>query len=370
MAKRRKLEAPSKEEMSKLEEAFRRETPISRSSAPIAQVAAESAANFSAQDPDLRAAQIANEQDAQAFRAAQDAGRLILEIQIDEIDPEPIPRDRTTIDRDAQAELEHSIKAGGLRLPIEVYALPQRTGPFRYGLISGYRRLLAQRALSGQPGGGTFSTIKALLRQTEALGSAFSAMVEENEVRENLSHYERGRIAVIAAQQGGFGSTEQAVDAMFPAASKAKRSKIRSFAFVFEELGDLLSFPEQIREKEGLKLAALLRSEAGKELRAAFEMTAATTPEQERKLILGILAKASAPSVDPKRGGRPKRSVPSTKWVDEDTLQLQDGVTLARQKDAAGWFIRIGGVDLDREAMADLMVKMSEVEGLTKRQGK
>lgn len=51
-------------------------------------------------------------------------------------------------------------------------------------------------------------------------------MVEENEVRANLSHYERGRIAVLAAEQGHFTHVEEAVARLSGAASKAKRSKI------------------------------------------------------------------------------------------------------------------------------------------------
>ena len=41
MAKRRKLEAPSAEDMTRIEEEFRRETPARSAVAPIAQVASE-----------------------------------------------------------------------------------------------------------------------------------------------------------------------------------------------------------------------------------------------------------------------------------------------------------------------------------------
>ncbi|WP_311199555.1 hypothetical protein [Phaeobacter inhibens] len=50
------------------------------------------------------------------------------------------------------------------------------------------------------------------------------------------------------------------MDALFGAASKAKRSKVRSFAAVHEGLGDLLRYPNALSEKAGLKLAAALRS--------------------------------------------------------------------------------------------------------------
>lgn len=95
-------------------------------------------------------------------------------------------------------------------------------------------------------------------------------MVEENEVRANLSHYECRGIAVPAAEQGHFAHVEEAVARLFGAASKAKRSKIRSFAMVHEELGDMLAFPEELTEKNGLRLAAALRQGVEGELRAAL----------------------------------------------------------------------------------------------------
>lgn len=108
------------------------------------------------------------------------------------------------------------------------------------------------------------------------MGGAFAAMIEENEIRSSLSHFERGRIAVIAAQQGAFANVEASVEALFQQASKAKRSKIRSFALIFEELGDMLAFPEALREKDGLRLATGLRDGAERALREAL---AAETPE-------------------------------------------------------------------------------------------
>lgn len=98
-------------------------------------------------------------------------------------------------------------------------------------------------------GQGKYDMIKAVLRDPHALGGPFAAMVEENEIRAGLSHFERGRIAVIAAQQGVFPTVEAAVDALSPQASKAKRTKVCSFALIFEELGDMLAFPEEMKER-------------------------------------------------------------------------------------------------------------------------
>ena len=255
MAKRRKLEAPTAADISRIEEEFRRETPNPAKAPPIAQVASDAADALEAGTPDQRAAKARDAADAESYREAEEAGRVLLEVPLDEIESLSIPRDRTMLDKDALDEMEHSISLHGVRLPIEIYELKESPTGKRYGLVSGYRRLIAQQNLFGRTGLETFAKIKAVLRDPDQMGGAFVAMVEENEIRQDLSHYERGRISVIAAQQGAFLNTEEAVAHMFAAASKAKRSKIRSFAMIFEELGDVLNYPEGMREKDGLRLA-------------------------------------------------------------------------------------------------------------------
>jgi nucleotide-binding universal stress UspA family protein len=95
-------------------------------------------------------------------------------------------------------------------------------------------------------------------------------MVEENEIRSDLSHYERGRVAVMATSQGAFVSVEDAVNELFHAGSKAKRSKIRAFAELHEELGDLLNFAPNLSERQGLRLVGAIRSGMAPDLRRAL----------------------------------------------------------------------------------------------------
>ena len=54
-------------------------------------------------------------------------------------------------------------------------------------------------------------------------GDIYLDMVEENEIRANLTHYERGRIASVAVGQGVFADIDAAVNHLFASASKAKR---------------------------------------------------------------------------------------------------------------------------------------------------
>ena len=348
MAKRRKLEAPSADALGRIEEEFRRETPAHPISAPIAQVAAETAEAFQSGTPETRR----DEAQAAAYRTAEGQGRLIKEVALEEIEAMSMQRDRTIMDSEALGELQHSIAAHGLRLPVEVYALTTPKWIKRYGLLSGYRRFVAQQNLLSQTGDDRFARIKAVMRDPDQMGGAFVAMVEENEIRQDLSHYERGRISVIAAQQGAFATTEDAVAEMFAAASKAKRSKIRSFAMIFEELGDMLQFPEALREKDGLRLAQGLRGGAEAQLRDVLGAGQAEDAKSEWALIEGVLAGAASVKKDPARGGRPTVASNSG-WSGADTLQTSTGVTMQKKSDSDGFMIRFSG-----KGVSDEMIKM------------
>lgn len=346
MAKRRKLETPSAEDLGKIEDAFRRETPPKAARAPIAQIAAEVAGQYQTGSGEMRR----DEAQAAAFRAAEGQGRLIQQVDLEEIEADALQRDRTVIEDEALEELEHSIQAHGLRLPVEVYALNEPKGRKRYGLLSGYRRLIAQRNVHARTADSQFAVINTILRNPDEMGGAFVAMVEENEIRQDLSHYERGRIAVIATQQAAFNSTEDAVAGMFGAASKAKRSKIRSFALIFEELGDVLRFPEGLREKDGLRLAQALRNGGEGVLRDALSQADVSDGRQEWALIEKVLSNQAEGPGDPRRGGRPKAKSAGTVTA-ADKLLTASGVTLQKERDGAGYLIRFRGEVLTEDMM-------------------
>ena len=352
MAKRRKLEAPSAEDMTRLEAEITRDARRAPSAAPIAQVAAESAGLHDPRPAPARAEAARDRADAERLRDAQGRGLVMLELPLDQIDADALVRDRVVLDAEEMEELKASIAKGGLRLPIEVFETGDETQGFRYGLLSGYRRLKAVRDLRALTNQEQYATIKAVVRDPQAMGGTFAAMIEENEIRASLSHFERGRIAVIAAQQGAFVNTEEAVNALFPMASKAKRSKIRSFALIFEELGDMLTFPDLIKEKDGLRLASALRDGAESRLRDALAERVPETPAEEAQMLEEALAEL-VPISDPKRGGRPKR-LPRT----GPERRLSTGFKIQAAEDDQGWYIRISGRRVDRDmieaAIADL----------------
>ncbi|MBK0328968.1 ParB N-terminal domain-containing protein [Rhodobacteraceae bacterium F11138] len=378
MAKRRKLQAPSSDDLSRIEDEFRRETSegggsaaasaAGRAVAPIAQIAAETAAHVETGDPAYRAEQARNAADAQRLRQAREQGLLIVELPLEEIDGDAMIRDRTVLDEEQMIELRQSIAASGLRLPVEVIELETpRDDGVRYALVSGYRRLMAVRGLYELTENPRYQAIRAVIRPAKGADAAFVSMVEENEVRSELSQFERGRIAVISAQQGAFVNVEDAVNRLFATASKAKRSKVRSFALIFEELGDMLIFPEALSEKRGLQLAQALRGGAETALRDALASADTQTPEDEWAAIEHVIASSEPAPRDARRGGRPRstpRGTPASGWQNAETLRTSSGITIRKMRDEKGFLLRFEGRGLDQDLMESLM---SEIRVLLER---
>lgn len=365
MVKRRRLETPSSDDLNRIEKQFRSETserptPL-RGIAPIAQVAADSASQSQLGSAEMRAARARTEADAATLHRAQEQGLLMIELPVDQIAEGALIRDRMVMSEEAIQELRLSIAAHGLRLPIEVFRMEDSEGSPRYGLLSGYRRLLAVRGLLELTEAEKYRTIRAIIRPREDSGGAFISMIEENEIREELSHFERGRIAVIAANQGAFTNTEEAVDKLYATGSKAKRSKIRSFALIFEELGDMLQFPERLTERRGLQLATALRRGAEGELRNLLSQHSPEDAEKEWLILEPALRALEDAPRDPSRGGRPKSTpapAPRIGWIDDQTLVTSSGITIRRALDGQGHILRLEGHALTSDLMESLMLEI------------
>lgn len=339
MARRRRLELPDTAALADLEAGFAARPVPDRMglAAPIAQVAADAARSALPVDAETRVTLARDSADARNWRDASAAGRVLADLPLDSITADHLVRDRIAVEPEALDELRLSIRGGGMRLPVEVVAL----GDGRYGLISGWRRLAAVRQLVAEDPTRP-ATIRAIVRPAAEIGQSYAAMVEENEVRAELSPYERGRIAVVAARQGGFASVEAAVDAIFATASRAKRSKIRGFALIHEHLGDLLAHPTALSERNGLRLAAALRNGAAGALRDALAAGPAVTPAAEWAVMEPAVRMAEAGPTDPSRGGRPKAS----REVGSGASELQ----VDRWDDADCVTFRISGADALRHA--------------------
>ena len=261
--------------------------PAAPIAAPIAKVAAEAAGSAALQEL------------ADTLKRARETGRLVLDLPLDAIAPDHLGRDR--IDRlpadDADmASLRESLRAHGQRTPIEVVPL---TGRLPYGLLSGWRRLIALKALHAETGDARFATVQALVRRPETAAAAYVAMVEENEIRLGLSQYERARVAARAAARGVFADEEAALRALFATASRPKRSRIRAFVALYHGLDAALRFPAAIPERLGLALVERLREGRGPAIAEALAAAAPATPEAELALLARLARPAAAPRPAP-----------------------------------------------------------------------
>lgn len=262
--------------------------------APIAQVAGEASA----------AAALAEVSGALAEARAE--GRLVQRLPLDAVEIDYLVRDRLGIDVEEMAALVESIRLHGQRTPIEVTEI----APGRFGLISGWRRLTALRQLAGETGEARYQAVLALLRRPETAGAAYVAMVEENEIRLGLSYYERARIVGRAVEQGVFADDRSALQALFAAASRAKRSKIGSFLRLWRALDGSLRFPAAIPERLGLGLAHRLEEDADFPARLSRDLAARPpgTAEEELARLAAALegAAARAPRPAPPSGTAPE----------------------------------------------------------------
>jgi len=273
--------------------------------APIARVAAEAAGAAALQEL------------ADSVARARDEGKMVLDLPLGDIAPDHLTRDRIPAEDEDMAALVTSIRAHGQRTPIEVTPLVGTgtvsegggQGALPYGLISGWRRLAALKALHAETGEARFATVQALLRRPESVGAAYVAMVEENEIRVGLSHYERARVAALAAARGVFPDEETAIRTLFATASRPKRSRIRAFLELYHGLDGSLRFPAHLPERLGLALVERLRAGAGAAIVAGLDAADPATPEDERTVLAALVAPpraaAPVPAAGPAEAFRP-----------------------------------------------------------------
>jgi len=248
--------------------------------APIARVAAEAASAA------------ALEEMAETLARARDEGRMVVDLALDQIAPDHLSRDRIPLEDEDMVSLRESIRLHGQRTPIEVtpLAVTADGGTLPYGLISGWRRLTAFKALHAETGEPRFATLRALIRRPETAVDAYVAMVEENEIRVGLSQYERARVAAIATQRGIFASEKAALLALFATASRAKRSRIRAFLDIYHALDGTLRFPQALPERLGLKLVEMVRAGERELITHAIARDDPRTPEAELELLTALVA--------------------------------------------------------------------------------
>lgn len=214
-------------------------------------------------------------------------------IETGKVATEKLTRDRSeNVDPELQ-ELKESIQAVGLSNPIRVEQTDDG-----YELIQGYRRLSAFRELAEETGDPRYNRIPAaLVPRGEPMADLYRKMVDENLVRKDLSFGEMAKLALSYA--GDFDvEVGEAVSTLYASAIKQKKTYIRQFARVMDDLGDALRFPEAIPRALGLDLYRAFEVDAARagELRAALRGQADRDAEAELSLLrAAVVGKAAAP---------------------------------------------------------------------------
>ncbi|SIT86845.1 ParB/RepB/Spo0J family partition protein [Pontibaca methylaminivorans] len=257
--------------------------------APIAQVAGEAAASAAL-------AELAG-----ALDDARESGRLIEEIPLSAVDVHYLMRDRIEQDEEEMQALMASLRARGQQTAIEVVALERPGGGGvqgkTHGLVSGWRRVSALERLYRETDDPRFAHVRAITIAPGNARDAYVAMVEENEIRVNLSLYERARIAIRAMQQDLYETERAALQGLFGATTRSKRSKIGSFIPVVEALDSVLRHPTAISERLGLALSRALAADpgAGEHLRRILRMAPPEGAEAEMRALGDALEELQRP---------------------------------------------------------------------------
>lgn len=265
--------------------------------APIAQVAGEASAAA------------ALEEVSQALASARAEGRMIELLPLDVIDERYLVRDRLEQDEEEMTALMDSLRARGQQMPVEVERLSDPAGGRTHGLISGWRRLSALTRLYKETSDPKFAHVRAMVITPETAQDAYVAMVEENEIRVNLSHYERARIAVRAMKEDIYPTQRAALQGLFANAARSKRSKIGTFIMLVEAFDAVLWFPSAISEKLGLALAREMVRDPGfgDAVKARLKDSPRDTAGAEMRILAALLAERQAPPAPPADPAPPAR---------------------------------------------------------------
>jgi ParB family chromosome partitioning protein len=254
---------------------------------------------------------------AHEYIALREAGQVVASIAIDQVHSTVMIRDRLEGDDPELQDLVTSIRDLGLSNPIRVMQWPDGGG---YELIQGFRRLSAYQALAQETGDAMWREIPALVMKGDYdVAGLYRRMVDENVIRKDLSFAE---MAFAAANFANDPKTEakdvgEAVAALYQSAAYSKRSYIRNFAFLLDEIGPSLKFPTYIPRALGVSLARAIKG--NEDLAAAIAAALVANPNRDADQELGLLGKfakpgeaASAPDAAPKSSGAGRRASTKT----------------------------------------------------------
>ena len=209
-----------------------------------------------------------------------------------------LPRDRSTLNPAALAELQNSIATDGLRQPIEVWRLTTPQNGHEYGLISGLRRLTATQNLAAyRPH--AYPTIAAFLRTPKSLPGALVSMVAENEIRSDITPWEKGLLILNAVAEDIFPTPDAAVAGLYPHSTPSTKSRLRTVAGVVQELNGILTDPTTYSLRQLLRIAAALKADFSDVIEVALREAEDRSQPGQWALLQNILTEAELSLKDP-----------------------------------------------------------------------
>ena len=243
-----------------------------------------------------------NAEEARAWRAAREEGRVLVRVPLEDVATDDLPRDRLGLaalaGSEEMEELKASIRARGQREPVELY----RDAAGRLQLKKGWRRLSALKALKAETGEARFAEILARVDEGGAGQGADAAeaaarvalyvdMVEENAVREDLTFAEMASLALAAAAdpRAGLASPEEAVARLYGALARMKRSNIRRFVTLMAALGDALPWPKAIGRDLGANVGRRLEEDPALAATLRARLVGADGPERQNAILAAAL---------------------------------------------------------------------------------
>ena len=161
-------------------------------------------------------------------------------------------------------------------------------------------------------------------------------MVEENEVRSNLSAWERSAIALRAIGTEDIDTIDKAIETLFPNADRFKKRRVRLIAEVVEELDGILIDPEGHTENALTRLAALIRSEWTPLIIDTLEQSSAKDHRAQWKALKTLILEYEGLSAE-------ARSTPNSPRRQVDFKLGDRTLNMRREKTKFGYSLHISG---------------------------
>ena len=151
---------------------------------------------------------------------------------------------------------------------------------------------------------------------------------------------------VEVVSQGHFPTLDAAVQALHPHATRQNRARLRASASVVEALEGLIATPDQLIERQVLRLAACLRGGFVELIEHVLHEHRTQTLQTQWSALLPILTEAE-------RGEEDLPATATTPSRPRRMLHLKQGLTIRREETPTGYALRFSGEHARRGGLMD-----------------